>query len=128
MANHDELFAHASSHLMATFGDPTEITITPDGGLAVTMTAILGRVVISDDGDGDGIEQRRTREVKVLRDPAGAHGGIASLLSNATFTIDSQPWRVDTENPAAIETGPTWHTVQLISVGSVERTRPNYRR
>jgi hypothetical protein len=71
------------------------VTFTPDGGAPVTLTAIVGEEVISDEDVGQGKVRIRRREVKITRDPAGPYGGVADPLPTGRVTVDELVYEIE---------------------------------
>ena len=110
--------------LMDALGDPTSITYTPAGGVAVTLTAIVGAETTEEDEVIDGREQKLIRAVSIHTDPDSTWGGVASPALTAMVTIGGVQYAIESIGSS----DENWHTLNLTRRGKVEVSRRGYRR
>jgi len=123
MSRFDADFAVAMADVFFQHGE--SITYTPAGGDPVALTGCVERERSEEDPATDGRHQRRVRAVKVLSDADDAdYGGVAEPSERATVTIDSVEYSV--ESISTVSTA-AWR-LGLVRIGSVERSRPGYRK
>jgi hypothetical protein len=114
--------AFAAPSLLEQFG--VEVTYSPAGGTAGTLTAIVTAEESRESADPDGRRVVRVRELTVSADPAGDYGGVAAVSLNDTVTIDGTTYAVSQVNAVT----DSLITCEITRVEDMQRSRPGYRR
>lgn len=117
----ETILARRLDALLVQHGE--QITYTPQGGSAVTPTAIIGPEETEQQTDDGGNYLIRRRRITITTDPDGTHGGVADAQVNATITAAGETWSV--ERIAHQQAG----YVELVAYRREERerTRRDYR-
>lgn len=123
----DAMFAAvAAPNLLAQFGE--QVTYTPRGGEAITLTAMVNRGDTRDATDERGRKRRKTWEITVPSTTTAAAGTtteqyVADPHQAATVTIDSEEFHVS----RVLSEGPL-STLEITNAAAREATMPHMRK
>lgn len=123
MSLFDRLLADFAAQPILEICGTAEVTCTPPGGQAVTLTAVAEPELVRELESDEGKTEIRTRVFKVRTDPASAFGGIAAPVRGLRVAIAGLTYStIEIEGPA----GGFW--ILTTTRGEIaERSRRNYR-
>lgn len=125
MSAHSALFQSASLPLLfEQHADSGRVTYTPKGGNAVSLSAIVGGDRTAEEAGHDGPRRIRRRPVTITTDSDGEYGGVANPEDNATVTVDSIEYSVESLQPLA----EGYLRLQLVRPERQQVSRPDYHR
>ena len=109
---------------MEQFSDSGRVTYTPKGGNAAALAAIVGNEVATEEVHDTGRRRVLRRTLTITTDPSGTYGGVAAPALNATVTVDTVSYAVESVKPLGRDS----FDVVVVRHEPMEVSRRDYRR